>query len=143
MFTFILIAAGLAAAAEPAPMFQRAANLLEDRYLWLDNLDVRQASVAAAEEAESAIPWLIVTPSEDTVTIEDARSQQGVTIAFQDDDSAGGLGALVDALGLLERTIKDVASPLPEDVDLRVELTQGVMRTLDRHTVVMAKNRLA
>ena len=51
MFTFILLISALKVAAEPAPMFQRASNLLEDRYLWLDKVDVVEGCTAAAEES--------------------------------------------------------------------------------------------
>ena len=128
--------------AEPRPIFRRAAALLEDRYLWLDKIDSREAFVAAAEEAERAIPWLIVTPTETGVHLRDARSGSEEEVSFARDGDAEGLDQLVDGLGLLASLIEGFGGPLPEDVDVAVELTQGVARSLDKHTVVMAKSRL-
>jgi len=143
MFILFLLTSRLSVAAEPAPMFQRAANYLEDRYLWIEELNIKEACISAAEESESSIPWIIVTPTETGVQIQDYRSDRVVEVELPVVDESAGLAPLVDCLGELDSVITNLASPLPDDTDLRVELTQGVMRTLDRHTVVMAKSRLA
>lgn len=134
--------ATLGAHAEPRPIFRRAAALLEDRYLWADRIDATAAFVAAAEEAEHAIPWLIVTPTDAGVRLRDARTGTEEEVSFALLDDAQGLDQLVEGLDLLASLIDGFGGPLPEDVDVAVELTEGVARSLDKHTVVMAKSRL-
>jgi carboxyl-terminal processing protease len=143
MLSSLFLFAGLAAAAAPDPMFQRAAKLLEDRYLHFDEMDPAKAFLAAAEEAESAIPWLIVTGDETAVVLADASSGESNTIQFSASADTPDLAQLVAALETIETVILGFETDVPEDVDLPVELLQGVMRTLDKHTVVMAHNRLA
>ena len=82
MLLSLLMMATLSAHAEPRPIFRRAAALLEDRYLWLDRVDARKAFVSAAEEAERAVPWLIVIPTDDGVRLRDARSGAEEAVSF-------------------------------------------------------------
>ena len=142
MLLSLFMLTALSAHAEPRPIFRRAAALLEDRYLWLDRVDARKAFVSAAEEAERAVPWLIVIPTDDGVRLRDARSGAEEVVSFTPSDDDQGLDQLVDGLGLLASLIEGFGGPLPEDVDVAVELAQGVARSLDKHTVVMAKSRL-
>ena len=142
MLLSLFMLTALSAHAEPRPIFRRAAALLEDRYLWLDRVDARKAFVSAAEEVERAVPWLIVIPTDDGVRLRDARSGAEEVVSFTPSDDDQGLDQLVDGLGLLASLIEGFGGPLPEDVDVAVELAQGVARSLDKHTVVMAKSRL-
>ena len=131
----LLIWASLGAHAEPRPIFRRAAALLEDRYLWPDRIDARGAFVAAAEEAEQAIPWLIVTPT-DAGYYEGRpnRGREEVGFVVGDDARVWMTGRWAWTLGC-DRGLPWTAAPGRRH---RNQSTQGVARSLDKHTVVMA-----
>ena len=123
-------------------MFKRAASLIEDRYLRFDEVDQGKAFLAAAEEAEAEIPWLIVNGDEHGVVLTDASGGESAEVLFAHDPEIDGLKQLVGALGALETAILSFETDVPADTDLPAELLQGMMRTLDRHSVVMARKRL-
>ncbi len=123
-------------------MYQRAAALLEDRYLWPDRVDINEALIAAAEEAERVVPWLIVVPSAEGLSLTDARSGLVEQVSLESGDEGKGLDPLVQGLDLLDSLINGFGGLDPAKVDLPTTLTQGAARSLDRHTVVMASSRL-
>jgi C-terminal peptidase prc len=147
MWTPLLLLFSLSAAAEPAsepnPMYGRMVKLVQNRYLRRDELDPVEAFVGAAEQAEVSVPWLICEPDGNTVTLIDASSGSEVQVQFGGDDEPPALQALPDALYALQKAIEGFGTPLDEDLDLPVVLLRGTAGALDRHSVVMAKSRLA
>ena len=127
----------------PDPMFKRMVRLIEDRYLRLDNVDPSAAFVAAAEEAEGSIPWLIVEPEGNAVQLNDLQSGQETVVAFNEDGSEPTLAQLPVALHSVQVAIEGFGSPIDDDTELAVVLMKGVASTLDRHSVIMAKRKLA
>lgn len=126
------------AAASDAEMYARALFIIKEQYLRLDEMDSAEALFLAAEAAEDAVPWLIVTRDRDEIVL--THGERGefarVLVTVRDiDDLQGGLERL-------ERAVRSAPEPIPDDVDLAVELLRGVSRTLDRHSVVMYRDRL-
>jgi carboxyl-terminal processing protease len=142
MMLFILwLTTGLATAS--SSMYQRMASLISERYLLIEDLDVSEAFVSAAEEAEGDIPWLIVEPQEGGVIL--SHGQLGVPhpVFFEPEGApAEAILDLPQALGRLDRAIRGIEAEIPEEVDLSVTLLKGVARALDRNSTVMAKDRL-
>lgn len=126
----------------PDPMYGRMIRLIEDRYLRLDAFDPGAAFVAAAEEAEGAIPWLIVEPSGEGVRLVDVSTEASVEVVFTDAERQEWLTSLPVALGRVEHGIDGFGTAYDDSVDLAVVLMRGVASTLDRHSVVMAKRKL-
>jgi C-terminal peptidase prc len=124
-------------------MFGRMIRLVEDRYLRLDEVDPLAAFAAAAEEAEGSIPWLIVDTDEAGVRLLDARTGGEQGLEFSVDGAAPSLQGLPAALASLQGAIESFGGDVDPDLDLAVVLMRGVASTLDRHSVVMAKRKLA
>lgn len=152
--TLCLLALGLASSVWGAParggervLYDDTISRIQSRYLDPDSVSVRAALELAGEAAEDAVPWLIVEPDEDGITL--VHGTAGVIGHV--DAVSGGLEDLPDALELLEDTIvaasqgrwDDAPAPgLDDDLDLPVELLRGVARALDRHSVVLSGDRL-
>jgi len=147
--TFLIVAFGLVAHGAPQPddsvdpMFGRMIRLVEDRYLRLDEVDPLAAFEAAAEEAEGSIPWLIVDTDEAGVRLLDARTGGEQSLEFSADGAPPSLQGLPAALAALQGSIESFGGDADPDLDLAVVLMRGVASTLDRHSVVMAKRKLA
>ena len=148
--------------------YQSSVERIQESYLYLDRLDAARAFTAAAEAAEEAVPWLLVDVDADAsqvrVLLSHGDTGPFATVKFPAEVSSGqvlpgggpapgGLPAkarlseLPDALARLEDAIAARAAlggnaPLPDDLDLPVELLRGVSRALDRHSVVLAGDRL-
>jgi len=140
----ILLYLGISTAwADNRAMYERTVKLIEDRYLRIEEFDPAEAFVRAAEAAESALPWLIVEPDGDGLLLTDAAFSVSVPIQFVDEGKTGELGDLPEALTRLESAIVGLGSEIDVDTELSVVLLKGVANSMDRHTVVLAKRRLA
>ncbi|MEL6348267.1 MAG: S41 family peptidase [Myxococcota bacterium] len=119
-------------------MYDRAVDLINERYLKIDEFDAENSLLLAAEAVEDAIPWLVVEPAGEDISLR--HGQRGEFALFEPalDESED----LVIELERLEQTIRSSPYPIPDDVDLGVELLRGVSRALDRHSVVMYRGRL-
>lgn len=127
------------ALAENSPeIYARAVDLIEDRYLGLDELDAVQALQLAAEAAEDAIPWLIVETWDGEIVLQHGESGEFARVQL----SIGGVQDITSGLMILESNIRSAPAEIPDDVDLSVELLRGVSRAMDRHSVVMYRGRL-
>lgn len=139
---FLSLGSPLAQAAEvsDAAVVSRALELVEDRYLRIEELDPVDAFLQAAEAAEDAVPWLIVDQGDDGSVV----LRHGMTGVFAELSlSTPDLAGLEAGLAELQAVIEAQEAEVPADVDLVVELLRGVSRALDRHSVVLAKRRLA
>ena len=120
-------------------MYAEALSIIEEQYLRIDEVDPGEALVLAAEAAEDAVPWLIVEQQGDTLVLSHGEQGEFARVAI----TPTTVAALQPALENLERTLRGAPSPIPDDVDISVELLRGVSRALDRHSVVMYRDRLA
>ena len=57
---FLLLVLCQFAQASGLAMYERAARLVGERYLFIDDFNAADALGEAAEAAEAAVPWLIV-----------------------------------------------------------------------------------
>lgn len=151
-----VMAAGVLALAGVSPalaaereLYQAAVERIQADYLRMDRLDVAEAFVGAAQAAEEAVPWLLVERVDHDGLVRVTLSHgTGGAFAAVDMATGAGLARLPDALGRLEDAIRAQAakgrgasSGLGE-VDLAVELLRGASRALDRHSSVLAGERL-
>lgn len=126
--------------AAESEIYTRALGLVQEHYLYLDDFDPLEALELAAEAAEDAVPWLIAETQEGTVTLKHGES--GVFAVVKVDVSPReAVAGLPASLQRLEDAVR-AGGPVPEDVDLPVTLLRGAARALDRHSVVLAKDRL-
>lgn len=117
-------------------LYERALGLISTNYLRQPAIDERRMFVEAAEQLEREIEWLIVTPSGDTVTLQDGAGEWRTTVTLATPPD------LPDALARLEAAIQGAPGGIDADVDVRVELLKGVVRTLDRHSAVLHRESL-
>jgi hypothetical protein len=123
-------------------IYERAARLIDDRYLRVDEFSVEEAFGEAAESAERAYPWLIVEHEGTIVRLRRGDQPEWSTVELTGTDGTPTIRELPDALERLENAILAVDAPLPEGADLPVTLMRGVCRALDRHSVILHKGRL-
>ncbi len=142
MWAILLYLHGAVAWADGRAMYDRAIQLIDERYLRLDDFEPSVAFVRAAEAAESTIPWLIVESDGHGVVLNDATSSVSVSVPFGTADQPGTLDDLPEALQQLETAILGLKGGVETDTELAVELLKGLTNSMDRHTVVMAKQRL-
>lgn len=126
----LLLLACHAFAAEQT-LYERALGVIGANYLRQPEIDERRMFIQAAEQLERQIEWLIVTPDGDSVHLQDGAEKWHATVTL------GQPSDLAAALGRLETAIRSSPSPVDADVDVRVELLKGVVRTLDRHSAVL------
>jgi carboxyl-terminal processing protease len=126
------------------PMYERMATLVSANYLTVEDLNVADAFVMAAEEAEGDIPWLIVEAADEGVFLRHGLEDSGVTVEFHPSSDPGlAVLEMPAALSRLETAILGLGHELPEDLDLGVTLLRGMARALDKNSTVMARDRLA
>ncbi len=129
-------------------VYDRAVSLVRHRYLDVADLDAQTAFAEAAEAAEEEVPWLLVDAAGGVATLRHGEHGTVAVIPLllpAPPDGAPpvtGLDALPGALERLEDAI--AASPwgVPDDADLPVALLRGLTRALDRHSVVLARDKL-
>mgnify|MGYP003950549657 CR=1 FL=1 len=125
-------------------LYGRAMGLIANRFMYPDEFVPFEALVSASEAAEDAIPWLIAESDGYKVTLSHGETGEFATVTLVLSD--GELTAY-DWLGVglaeLEVAIRSQGAEIPDDVDLPVELMRGVCREMDKHSVVLAKKRLA
>lgn len=135
----LLVWSGAVSAAEPQ-IYARALDLVEDRYLFFEDFDPTEALEQAAEAAEDAVPWLIAETGNGTVSLR--HGETGVfAVLTVDVTPEEAMARLPASLGQLEAAIR-AGGEVPASVDLSVTLLRGAARALDRHSVVLAKDRL-
>lgn len=146
----LLLAGVSPARAGELTTYQAAVERIELSYLRLDQLEASDAFRRAAEAAEDAIPWLLVDIDDDP----DAGRLQAVlahgdtgvfaTVAIDRDAPLSALAPALDQLhdAIVERADLDATSALSDDTDVAVELLRGASRALDRHSIVLAGDRL-
>lgn len=132
-------------AAERA-LYQQAVDRVQRDYLRPEQLDAGRALRLAAEAAAQAVPWLLVESTRLESGRERVRLVHGADGPFATVEllaGDGGWEGLPNALGQIEDAVVARAGRegLP-GVDLPVELLRGAVRSLDRHTAVLAGDRL-
>lgn len=129
MLTLLLLS-GWAAAGDRA-LYDRALALVDEHYLYPELLQSERMLADAARQASSRIEWLLVEPEHMRVHLTDGEGGWQADVRLVNDHS------LAQALDELEDAILAAGLPIEEDVDLRVELLRGAVKSLDRHSVVL------
>ncbi|MDP2312134.1 MAG: S41 family peptidase [Pseudomonadota bacterium] len=111
-------------------LYDRALQLIDDHYLRPETLSGAQMLAGAADQLETRVEWLLTDSAGGVVTLRDGQGDWTATIEL-------GGGALAPALARLEDAVRDSGLPLDPELDLRVEILRGAVKSLDRHSVVL------
>lgn len=117
-------------AADAAP-YQRAVSLIEELYLWPEQVDRLGMFVDAGEQLERRIEWLLVEPRGWELVLSDGTGDWQAQVRL---DATTDVPA---ALARLEETVRTAPRPIDPAVDPRVEILRGMVQRLDRHTTVL------
>jgi carboxyl-terminal processing protease len=136
-----LLVPALARAGDPAPSavspdaYAREVGLIRDLYLHRDDLDAGTLLQSAAEGLSDELDWLMVEADGDAVYLSHG---DGTPIGSV---SVASLDTLPQALASLEAIVTD--APYPRgDVDVRLEIVKGLPVALDKHSRVLAGEKL-
>lgn len=137
----LLLCVGRGLAADRG-LYERTTDLIAEHYLRLDDLSVERAYDEALDAAAAALPWLVVRrEGEERVLIHGAQGEFA-RLRLVEPGRSATLTDLAPALARVEDAIRDQGAPLPDELDLAVELLRGAARALDRHSSVLAGGRL-
>ena len=124
--------------ADAQEMIVQTFDLIKEKYLWLDDLEVHAALVSAAEELESHVPWVIVEENDGIVSFRKGQETPFLTVNIQDK----GIDEVELVLFTYLSGLQNSSQIFPEDVDLEVVLLDGFAREMDRYSIMMYKDRL-
>lgn len=119
------------------PLYSRALAYVDGFYLHPESVSREQMFEDAGRQAERAIDWLLVDVEGPTLRLRDGAGTWQAEVRLDRPQ------ALPDALARLEDALRAGPHPLPEGLDLRVELLRGMAHSLDRHSVMLADSMLA
>ncbi len=111
-------------------LYDRALQLVDAHYLRPETLTASAMLAGAAEQLEMRVEWLLADTAGDSVTLRDGQGNWRATVRLED-------GELAPALAQLEDTVRAAGLPLDPELDLRVEILRGAVKSLDRHSVVL------
>ena len=109
------------------PLYSRALAYVDGFYLHPEKVSREEMFEDAGRQAERAIDWLLVDVEGPTLRLRDGAG------TWQTEVRLDRPQALPDALSRLEDALRAGPHPLPEGIDLRVELLRGMARSLPMH----------
>jgi len=129
---------GLAPGSQAAKedLYASAIRLITDRYLYPELLTAEDLLAGSAEELTDEVAWLMAEVDGNKVLL-----RYGVDEPLGQVE-VGGLDDLPRAMAALESLVADSAHPLKDDLQLDVEILQGALGQLDRHSAILAGSRL-
>lgn len=130
MVALLSLWVGLARAGDHA-LYERALSLVDDLYLYPAVIQPSRMFADAGRQAAARIEWLLVRPTDGILYLTDGEGRWSAEVDLRSD------GDLPDALSRLEDAIRGANLPIDPDVDLRVELLRGAVKSLDRHTTIL------
>ena len=116
-------------------LYQRAAQLIDTSFLRRSSLDHGRMLEDAAQSLEEQVDWLLTHRDPDGIVLESGSHDWRARVMWHTGDD------LPRALEQLEDAVRGAGHPLP-DIDLRVAILEGTVRSLDRHSVVLAADGL-
>lgn len=119
-----------ALAADPAP-YQRAVSLIEELYLYPEQVDRLGMFLDAGEQLEQRIEWLLVESRGWELRLSDGTGAWHTEVRL---DATSDVPA---ALARLEDAVRAAGRPIDAEVDPRVEILRGMVHRLDRHSIVL------
>ncbi|MFZ5480072.1 MAG: S41 family peptidase [Myxococcota bacterium] len=113
------------------PLYERALGLVDEHYLRPEEIDRVAMFSEAGRQLESRIEWLIVEDAPGRLVLRDGSGawREEVELVREVD--------LPVALAELEDAVARANLPLDPELDVRVEILRGVVRGLDRHSVIL------
>ncbi|MES2640468.1 MAG: S41 family peptidase [Myxococcota bacterium] len=129
MLPLLALFAPVASAGDLA-LYDRALQLIDDHYLRPETLSPDQMLAGAADHLESRVEWLLTDTSRGVVSLRDGHGEWQATVSLDG-------GELGPALARLEDAVRSAGLPLDPEIDLRVEILRGAVKSLDRHSVVL------
>lgn len=115
--------------------FQRTVDLVQGLYLYPEKVDVGRMLHGGADSLSNALHWLLVGGEGRTV---DLRHGDGTLIGTV---SVANLETLPSALVSIETLVRSSGYPL-DDVDVQLELLEGITDALDPYSRVLAGDGL-
>lgn len=113
-------------------------KMIEKRYLWLDEVEPKNTLISAAEELEREIPWLVVHSDAEKITF-----HVGQEPAFWDVSLANvTIKNMSIYLEDIRLGITQASKTLPENTEVDILLLDGVLRSLDRYSVLLYDDKL-
>ena len=113
-------------------LYERGLQVLRNHYLWEERLDPGAMFQGVGQQLEERIEWLLVEDSPGSLLLRDGRNTWHAELFLQDGSK------LPQVLAQLEDAVAGAGLPLDPEIDLRVEILKGLLRPLDRHTVVLS-----
>jgi carboxyl-terminal processing protease len=119
----------LPAFAGDAPLYEHAAGLMRDFYLYPERLDERRMFLAAGHRLEDRVEWLLVEEDQDSLHLRRGDGRWHATVPLR--------SSLPSALAQLEDAVRSAGLPAPAEEDVRVALLRGMVDGLDRYTTIL------
>lgn len=119
------------------PLIEKSLSIIDERYLWPEELIAKTAFISALREVERQLPWLIV--KEDGMTLILMHGTKGEVARYQTENIP--FFRLSEELSDVKLKLEE-AGKLPPGLDLSVVLLRGVSKSLDRYSVFMEKESL-
>jgi C-terminal peptidase prc len=122
------------------PLFDEVIAHVEDDYLWVEDIQSRNALIHAAERIETLLPWLLIKATADHLILQHGEGTEIGRIPFptyyRDIENS-----LEMVQGLIIRESRK-GYEVPEDMDLELELLYGLTQALDAYTVLLFSEKL-
>lgn len=134
----MLLLLPLALAGETA-LYQSAYKIIEVNYLRPALVDPQRMFLSVGEHLEDRIEWLLVDSGSDmsgaaSLTLTDGAGKWTQTIVLR--------GDLPAALSQIEDAVRAAGLPLDPEFNLPVEILRGMVKPLDKHSVVLSGDSL-
>ncbi len=126
----MLLLSTLAVAGDVA-LYARSLALIEENYLHPAQLDHRRMFMDAGRQLETAVEWLLVEEAGDDLVLRDGPGDWQAIVRYTPEADLAAL------FGDLEDRLREARQPIPADRDVRVEILRGMVKGLDRHSVVL------
>ncbi|MDP2311214.1 MAG: S41 family peptidase [Pseudomonadota bacterium] len=130
LLPFLLRSLVPSALAGDQALYDRALQLIDAHYLRPETLTPDQMLAGAADHLETRIEWLLTDTSGGVVSLRDGHGDWKATVTLD-------RGQLGPALAKLEDAVRSAERPIDPEIDLRVEILRGAVKSLDRHSVVL------
>lgn len=133
----LLLALNTPAQAGDVALYARAMAYVDGFYLHPEAVNRERMFEDAGRQAERSIEWLLVDINGPVLTLHDGQGAWHSEVRLERPSS------LATSLGALEDALRAAPHAIPPEIDLRVEILRGMVRSLDRHSVILADSNLA
>lgn len=116
-------------------LYRRSVQLVDSTFLRRASLDHGRMLADAAQSLEEDVDWLLTRRDSDGIVLESGDGTWRSRVSWHAGDD------LPRALTDLEDAVRAAGRPLPE-TEVRVLILEGMVRSLDRHSVVLTADGL-